>query len=55
MSLLDYDRWFLAVLVGGNKYYDYCIERSMELECDMLTKCESFYINNILGRIPPGD
>lgn len=55
MSLLDYDRWFLAVLVGGNKYYDYCIERSMELECDMLTKCESFYVNNILGRIPPGE
>ena len=55
MALLDYDRWFLAVLVGGNKYSDYCIERSMELECDMLAKCESFYINNILGKLPPGD
>ena len=53
MHLMDYDEWDLAVLVGGQRYFDFTIKRDMDVECDILTKCESFYVNHVVAKVPP--
>lgn len=53
MHLMDYDEWDLAVLVGGQRYFDFTIKRDLDIECDILTKCESFYVNHVVAKVPP--
>lgn len=53
MLVMDAAFAYLAVLIGGNTYKHYFIERDEEI-CDYLIKIESaFWNNHILQRIPP--
>lgn len=52
LSCLDYERWFLAVLVGGHKMVRYVIERDRELE-QMLIDGEMRFWTHVETREPP--
>ena len=44
---------YLVVLIGGNDYREYYIERN-ENECNVILKvCEDFWNNNIIGNLVP--
>lgn len=41
--VLDIDRAYIAVLIGGNEYRQYCYNRDKELEETLLNACKEFW------------
>jgi len=53
LMLTGYKFAYIAVLIGGNKYKDFKIERSEEDIALIRKKCTEFYTENLLKQIPP--
>ena len=53
LMLTGYKFAYIAVLIGGNKYKDFKIERSEEDIVLIRSKATEFYKENILKQIPP--
>ena len=53
MGLLDMDRWHVAVLIGGNDYRQYVINRRDNLIKTMQQKANEFWQKNVLKEIMP--
>lgn len=53
LMLTGYKFAYIAVLIGGNKYKDFKIERSEEDIALIRNKATEFYKENILKQIPP--
>lgn len=53
LMLTGYKYAYIAVLIGGNKYKDFKIERSEEDIALIREKATEFYKENILKQIPP--
>lgn len=52
MEVLGYDRWYCAVLIGGNEFRWYVIERSAELAASLIEKEATFW-RAVLSKSPP--
>lgn len=53
MGVTGYDVWDLTVLIGGNKFGTYTIERDQELIDQLWTIGDEFWLTNVLGKVPP--
>ena len=55
LLVTGYERWYIAVLIGGNDFRWKCIERyEVEEELEQLRKAEEdFWINNVLANKAP--
>lgn len=53
MAVTGYDAWWIAVLVGGNKFMFKKIERDEELISYLIDIEKNFWENHIMLRIPP--
>jgi len=53
MAVLDVPRWDMAVLLAGQEYREYQIERDMEFEKLLIEKAAEFWNNHVLKRVPP--
>jgi putative phage-type endonuclease len=53
MAVTGYRKWWIAVLIGGNRFVHKCVERDDTI-IDYLIQIESdFWNNHVLKRIPP--
>lgn len=52
MAVTDADMWFLAVLIGGNDFRFYTIQRNMKLEKAMIARASAFW-QHVLEETPP--
>lgn len=56
MYVTGYEKWYIACLIGGQRFEQRCILRDEELIGHMLDKAEDFWENNVLkGEAPPMD
>lgn len=53
LAVLDYDVADLAVLIGGNDYRIYTIERDRELEAHLIERCAEFWHSYVLPDVAP--
>ena len=53
MAVLDVPRWDMAVLIGGQDYREYVIERDPAFEMLLISKAKDLWENHILKRVPP--
>lgn len=53
MSVMDYDRMYLAVVVLGKRFYHFVIERDNDEIESLITAEKNFWGNNVLQDIPP--
>lgn len=53
MTLLDYEAWDIAVLVAGNEFRIYTIERDMEMSDLILEMDEAFWRDHVATQTPP--
>lgn len=53
MAVMDYQFAYLAVLIGGNTYKHYYIERDQEFIDYLIMIEKNFWENHVLQRIPP--
>lgn len=53
MGIFDLDFAYLAVLIGGNQYRHYRLERDRELFDTMLQKARDFWFNHVQTNTPP--
>lgn len=53
MTLLDYDRWYVAVLFGGCEFKKYVLHRDPEISEMIIEADKDFWENHILKEIPP--
>lgn len=53
MGVTDTKTCYMAVLIGGNKYRQYKIERSQELIDVLFEAAEDFWVNNVLAGVAP--
>jgi len=53
MKALNYPQSVIAVLIGGNDFRQYPIERSPGLEDMVYRKAKEFWFNHVLARNPP--
>ena len=53
MGVTDTQVCYMAVLIGGNKYRQYRIERNQELIDVLFEVAEDFWVNNVLAGVPP--
>ena len=52
MEVLDYDKWYCAVLIGGQEFRWYEIHRNAEVASALIEK-ESQFWRHVLSRTPP--
>lgn len=52
MEVLDYDRWYCAVLIGGQDFRWYVIERNEAIATALIEK-ESQFWRSVLSGVPP--
>jgi putative phage-type endonuclease len=52
MEVLDYDRWYCAVLIGGQEFRWYVIERSAEVAASLIEREAEFW-RHVLSGTPP--
>jgi len=45
--------WDLSVLIGGNTFRTYTIERDEELIARLFTIADAFWLDNVVGKVPP--
>ncbi|TDQ35245.1 YqaJ viral recombinase family protein [Aureibacillus halotolerans] len=53
MAVTGYDAWWIAVLVGGNKFVHKRIERDQELIDNLIEIERAFWEDHVLAAIPP--
>jgi len=53
MLVTGYERWHIAVLIGGNKFHMDVIERDDELIEMMIEKARDFWENHVIPQDPP--
>lgn len=53
MALTGYERWHVAVLIGGNDYRTYVVDRNPELESILIEQARAFWENCIVAENPP--
>ena len=53
MAVLNLNRWDLAVLIGGQDYREYRIDRDLELEARLIEIGREFWFEHVVTRIPP--
>lgn len=53
MAMGEYERWDLAVLLGGSDYRTYRLKRDESIEGPMLEGVETFWEENIRGKVRP--
>ncbi|MDQ0158841.1 YqaJ viral recombinase family nuclease [Alkalibacillus salilacus] len=53
MAVLNYDAWWIAVLIGGNKFVYKKIERDEELIEQLIEIAKDFWNNHVLADNPP--
>lgn len=53
MLLMEYDRWDVAVLIGGQDYREYVLARDEELIQKMLDAARHFWFEHVQEGIPP--
>lgn len=53
MAVTGYDAWWVAVLIGGNKFRYKRIERDDELIQQLIELEKDFWQNNVLKNVPP--
>lgn len=53
MSILNLDRWDFAVLIGGQEYHEYTIQRDLEIEEALIAQATEFWFEHVLKDVPP--
>ncbi|MFD1206676.1 YqaJ viral recombinase family protein [Sporosarcina contaminans] len=53
MAVTGYKAWYIAVLIGGNKFLYKRIERDEEIINYLITIEKDFWLNNVLAEEPP--
>ena len=53
MYVTESTHWYLAVLIGGNTFKHFVVQRDDELIDMIVSKCEAFWNNHVLKRVPP--
>jgi putative phage-type endonuclease len=53
MAICDADAWDLAVLIGGQDYRVYTIERDLEIEALLVDAALRFWNYHVLAEVPP--
>jgi putative phage-type endonuclease len=53
MYVTGYEYWYIAVLIGGNKFVHFKIERDESLIQAVVDREVDFWNNNVIKRIPP--
>jgi predicted phage-related endonuclease len=53
MAITGYKAWHLAVLIGGNKFRHFRIERDDELIKILEQKASDFWLNHVVAKVPP--
>lgn len=53
LEIFDLDMAYLAVLIGGNQYRHYPIQRDRELGAGLIEKGYEFWHNHVLAKVPP--
>lgn len=53
MALTGYDRWHVAVLIGGSDYRTYTIERDPALEAMLIEEAQRFWEECVVANNPP--
>jgi putative phage-type endonuclease len=53
MALTGYERWHVAVLIGGNDYRTYVVEKDPELESILIEQARAFWEYCVLAENPP--
>lgn len=53
MKLTGFQTWYLAVLIGGNKFRMYRIERDEELIESIFKQVKAFWFNHVIADVPP--
>lgn len=53
MNITGYKKWHLAVLIGGNKFRHFEVERDDELINIMKMKAVEFWTEHVLPKVPP--
>jgi putative phage-type endonuclease len=53
MEVLDYDRWHLACLVGGNRLVEFTLERDRTLGAAIIERLRRFHDEHLAPGIPP--
>jgi putative phage-type endonuclease len=52
-AVLDLEKVYVAVLIGGNKYREYVYTRDMGLEAALIALEKRFWEHHVLGCVPP--
>jgi predicted phage-related endonuclease len=53
LTLLDYDAWHVAVLIGGQEFRIYTVYRDTELSKIIIDTDGAFWRDHVLPRVPP--
>lgn len=53
LEIFNLEFAYLAVLIGGNHYRHYRIERDREIGANLIEQCSKFWHENVLKNIPP--
>jgi putative phage-type endonuclease len=53
MGVTRYEVWDLAVLIGGNHFRTYTIERDNALIASLFEIGDDFWLNNVVPKVPP--
>jgi putative phage-type endonuclease len=53
MAITGYKVWHLAVLIGGNKFRHFKIERDDELIQILEERASDFWLNHVVAKVPP--
>lgn len=52
MEVMNYDRWYLAVLIGGQEFRWFQMERDVMVAANLIDKCKEFW-QMVQDKVPP--
>ena len=53
MHVTELPRWDVAVLIGGDDYRDFQLDRDLDFEGSLVEAVEQFYTDHVIARVPP--
>lgn len=53
MAVMGWDRIYFAVVIGGNKYKQYVVERDEEAIASLIAVEKRFWENHVIAKVPP--
>ena len=53
MAVTGRSKWYVAVLIGGNDFRWYELDRDPTLEAEMVEEMRAFWFDNVLARVAP--